>query len=183
MLYDVQAQAQRRHQNPEISQNEQDISGPIANLSITASIEGSIGATSSTCLSLSVVQNTFYKLGPGIESVRSSALSGRPHCESRQSICGHSALSTNCRPPMQIRADNRTYGIHRRCCQHSSCRGPPRQFTPTLNTHTHSRQKDVAGGDRRGNRGTRNSLIPDRRHPRGGSSLVGQLLGRLSEAR
>lgn len=73
MMYDIQAQDQRRKEIQGVSQDEEDLSSGVANLSMAATNEGSIVATPSTCLSLSAVQNTFYELGAEINTVRSSA--------------------------------------------------------------------------------------------------------------
>jgi len=77
MMHDVQAQAQRHREMPQDSQDEQDLTDRIASLSIATSTEGSIAATTTTCLSLSTIQNTFYQLGPEIDTFRSSILSER----------------------------------------------------------------------------------------------------------
>jgi hypothetical protein len=77
MMYDVQAQAQRCREMPQDSRDEEGLINQIAKLSIATSVEGSIAATDRTRLSLSPVQNVFYKLGPGIHCFRSNASSER----------------------------------------------------------------------------------------------------------
>lgn len=77
MMYDVQAQAQRRKEALGLSQEEQSLSNQIATLSVVATIEGSTAATTSTSLALSAIQNTFYELGPDIGPIRPSTSFGR----------------------------------------------------------------------------------------------------------